>query len=147
MVNLSMLFKEIMIVSISINIAVYLIGTYHIFPQLSLGFVDLTTISGWFSTNPFDYLFVLGGAGLVGVTALLTRSGTYAIYATVITIVGLILTPIRNCVTIIPTLLSQMLTSDTNPVIGVHPIVAVINLIIAFASFWFLVSLILQKDI
>ncbi len=144
MVNLNSLFKDIMALTICLNIGTYLVMASGIFPNVAISYTDLGTLSGWFSTNIFDYLLVGGAAGTIGLVSLLTRNGNFAIYATLIAAIGLVLSPIRNAITIIPTLLGQIMPNPLGG--GPNPIVVAMQALVAIATFWWLFSMLSQRD-
>jgi hypothetical protein len=153
MTTLNKFFAEIFVISFCINLALYLFGTFNVLPGVRLGYTDLTTWQGWFSLDIYSILFSAGTAGLIGVTALLLRNGTFAVYAMLITALGMIITPVKAVVTAIPTLIASLIPNSANPlppvngVYPMNPIVAVINAIVVLAAFWFFFGLVIQRDV
>ncbi len=153
MATLNKFFAEIFILSFCINAILYLFGTFHVMPTVSMGYTDLSTWQGWFNLSAFDILFAGGTATLVGISALLLRNGTFAIYATLITAIGMILAPVKGVITAIPTLIGSLLPDSTNPLPAVNgvypmnPIVAVVNAFVVLGAFWFFFGLVIQRDV
>lgn len=157
MTMLNTLFKDLILLSLALTIATYLIGAFNIDPQVQSPTVTLSTWQGWFSINLYSGLFG-AGAAVIGLASLLTRSGTYAIYATLLAALGMIIKPIQDIVLAIPNFIALLLPKETNPLAytngvydpsysGINPIIAVVTLIYGFAAFWFLFSILTQRDI
>jgi hypothetical protein len=111
---------------------------------------SISTMTSWFNLSPFNLLFTGATAAVVGVAALLLRQGTYAIFATLIAALGMIITPISAFIMAIPNLLGALLPASTNPnpaLFPINPIIIVIGLIYAFAAYWFIFGLVVQRDV
>ena len=72
---------------------------------------------------------------------MLTRSGTFAIYATLLSAILMILGPVQNFILVIPNMISTLLPA------GAEPIGVVISVIFAFSAFWFIFGLVIQRDV
>jgi hypothetical protein len=152
------MFVNVLILGLAISIVTYLFGVYNVDPNTHFPFTPLKAWTDWFSITPLGLLLTGAGAAVTGLIMLLTRQGTYAIYAMLITGLGLIIRPIQEIVTAIPTAISMWLPTSTNPLAytngvfnpnytGLNPIVVVIDLIFLFAAFWFILTLVIQRDI
>ena len=135
------------------SIVIYLFGVYDFVPNVHFPFTPLQNWTDWFSITPWGLLITGVGTVLAGLVAVLFRQGTYAIYAMLIAALGLIITPIQNIVTAIPTAIGMWLPDSTNPLPAVNgvyptnPIILVIDLLFIFAAFWFIFGLVIQRDV
>jgi hypothetical protein len=115
-------------------------------------------MTSWFNIEPLNLAFTGIAAAAIGITSYLFRSGTYAIYALLITVLGMIISPIQTFILAIPNALSVWLPPEANPLAytngvfdstysGINPITSVISLIFLFAAYWFIVGLVIQRDL
>jgi hypothetical protein len=105
---------------------------------------DLANIQGWFNIDLMKTLVGLGAIG-IGIAMLLTRQNTYAIYAMLLFGFGIAFTIVGNFLLAIPNTLGALIP---NPFPGsVNPFGVVIGVIVAYAGFWWLLSLVLQRDV
>jgi hypothetical protein len=147
---LNKLFTNILIFGLALNSAIFLFGAFGFDPQVQMTFANLSTWTGWFNLSPFNILFTGAAATIIGLAALLTRNGTYAIYAMLLAALGMIITPVQQFVTAIPTAIGTLIPPETNPnptLFPINPLVVVINLVFLFAAFWFIFGLVVQRDI
>lgn len=153
-----MLFVNLMLLGLAMSIAIYIFGVYNIDPQVHFPFTPLQNWTDWFSITPWGLLITGVGTVLAGLVAVLFRQGTYAIYAMLIAALGLIITPIQQIVTAIPTAIGMWLPAEANPLAytngvynssytGANPIVIVLDLLFIFAAFWFIFGLVIQRDV
>ena len=158
MATLNKFFTNLLILGLAMSIVTYLFAAFQFDPQVQSPFIQLSTWQGWFDINIYNILFASAAAAITGVTALLTRSGTYAIYAMLLTALGLIIKPVQDIVLAIPNAIGSWLPKEANPLAytngifdstytGINPIVVVIKLIYIFAAFWFILSLVIQRDV
>ena len=144
---------EIIPVILSLEIVCYLFQAFDVFGGIityPLGSIsNLTTLESWFSITPFGAL-VGTGAVVTGIAMLLFRQNTYAIYACFIFGFGIIFTGVSQIVLAVPNMLGAILNMvpEINPVAGgVNPFSFVLIVIVGYAMFWFLASLVLQRDV
>jgi hypothetical protein len=154
--RLNVLFVNVLLLGLAISIVTYLFGIYNIDPNTHYPFTPLKTWIDWFSIDPLGLLLTGVGAAVTGLVMVLTRNGTYAIYAMLIAGLGFIIRPVQQIVLAIPTAISMWLPDSTNPnftmvngspVYGTNPLIVVIDLIFMFAAFWFIISLVIQRDL
>lgn len=149
MVQLNGLFKNILLFGLCINVAIYLMGAFNIDPQYQLP-GSLSTLTSWFDLSPFNLMFTGATAAVIGLASLLLRNGTYAIYAMLLAALGMIIAPVQAFIMAIPNLLGALLPAETNPnpaLFPINPIIVVIGLIYAFAAYWFIFGLVVQRDV
>jgi hypothetical protein len=158
MATLNKFFTNILLLGLAVSFITYLFGAFNFDPMVQSPFVSLSTWQGWFDINIYNILFASAAAAITGVTALLTRSGTYAIYGMLLTALGIIIKPVQDIVLAIPNAVGTWLPPEANPLAynngvfdstysGINPIIAVIKLIYIFAAFWFIIGLVIQRDI
>ena len=158
MATLNKFFTNLLLLGLAISIVTYLFGAFNFDPMVQSPFIDLNKWQGWFGIDIYNILFASAAAAVAGVTALLLRSGTYAIYAMLIAALGIIIKPVQDIVLAIPNAIGTWLPSSANPLAynngvfnpdytGINPIIVVIKLIYIFAAFWFLIGLVIQRDI
>lgn len=156
--RLNVLFVNILILGLSISVVTYLFGIYNVDPQIHFPFTPLKNWTDWFNITPLGLMLTGLGTVIAGLVSVLLRSGTYAVYAMLIAALGLIITPIQQIVTAIPTAISMWLPNEANPLAytngiydssytGLNPITIVISLLFMFAAFWFILSLVVQRDL
>ena len=149
MATLNKLFTNILIFGICMNIVLYLFGAFDFDPQVQYP-GSLSTMTSWFDLSPFNLLFTGATAAVVGVASLLLRQGTYAVYAMLLAALGMVISPIQSFILAIPNALSVWLPASTNPnptLFPINPIIVVVSLIFAFAAYWFIFGLVIQRDL
>ena len=144
---------EIIPTVLALEIICYLFQAFDVFGGIvtyPLGSIsNLVTLNGWFDISTFGAL-VGTGAVVTGIAMLLFRQNTYAIYACFIFGFGIIFTGVSQIVLAIPNMLGAILNMvpEINPVPGgVNPFSFVLIVIVGYAMFWFLASLVLQRDV
>lgn len=144
---------EIIPLFVSLEIMCFLLQAFDVFGGIityPLGDIsNLTTLAGWFSITPFSAL-VGGGAVVTGIALLLLKQNTYAIYACFIFGFGIVFTGISQLVLAIPNTFGALLNMipAVNPTPGgVNPFSFVLIIIVGYAMFWFIASLVLQRDV
>lgn len=149
MATLNKFFTNLLILGLAINCVLYLFGAFNFDPQVQYP-GELSAMTSWFNIEPFNLLFTGATAAIVGVAALLLRQGTYAIYAMLLTALGMIIAPIQAFILAIPNALSAWLPASTNPnptLFPINPIIVVVSLLFAFGAYWFIFGLVLQRDL
>ena len=144
---------EIIPFVVSLEIICYLVQAFGVFGTMvsyPLGDIsNLTTLQGWFSITPFSAL-VGGGAMLIGIAALLLRQNTYAIYAMLLFGFGIVFSGVSQIILAIPNTIGALIgaVDAINPTPGaMNPISFVVVVLVGYGMFWFLVSLVLQRDV
>ena len=139
MATLNKLFTNLLILGMSINIALYLFGAFSIDPQVQIP-GSLSTMTSWFNLSPFNLLFTGATAAVVGVAALLLRQGTYAIYALLISAIGVFFNVVKGFVFAVPNVISALFPGSPT-----GPITYVVGVIVMFAGFIYLFELAIQR--
>lgn len=109
---------------------------------------ETPAIFGIFRIDIITAALVGAGALAIGIGAILTRSGTYALYALLIYGIGICVTQVQQFVLAVPNLLLSIpfpyfpgtTTSTAVPIIGF------LGGVVVFAWGWFLVELITQRN-
>jgi hypothetical protein len=149
------LFYSIMIFGVAIQISAYLLMLFHVDPNLTYP-VKLST--GLFGITAFEAAFTGITGSVIMIAGLLLKQGTYAIYATLIWVVGMLINPIKEFFLAIPNtmmaifkpIFDGMNPMPIDPVTlqqAENPILSVLVYIVAFAAFWFLVELVAQRQV
>lgn len=144
------LFLEILPFGVALQITCYLAWAFNIFGgliQYPLG--DVASIQSVFSIDVYSVLLGVGGAAIIGVAALLLKPGTYAIYAMLLWGLGTAFRVIQTFFLAIPNTIGALIPPETNPnpaLFAVNPIGVVITVVIGYAAFWWLFSLVIQRD-
>lgn len=139
------------------NCVLYLFNVFGFNPPQVQYPGSLSTMTSWFNLEPFNLLFTGATAAIVGVAALLLKQGTYAIYAMLLAALGMIIAPVQAFIIAIPNAIGTWIPKEANPLAynagvynpdytGINPIVTVISLIFAFAAYWFIFGLVIQRD-
>lgn len=151
---LSKFFTSLLVLGLALSAVIYLFGTFNVDPQVHFPFTNLTTWTGWFSIDPWGLLLTGAVAGVIGLAAVLLRQGTYAIYAMLLAALGMVIKPIQDIVLAIPKAIGTWLPDSTNPLpmnpdgtYPPNPIFIVISLFFVFAAYWFIFSLVIQRDV
>ena len=156
MATLNKMFTNILLFGLAVNSAIFIMAAFHFDPQYSIPFMNLTTWQGWFNFSPWNILFTSASIAGITLASILLRQNTYAIYALLLAALGLVIRPVYEFMTAIPTALGALLPNSTNPnytivngspVYGPNPLIAVILLIFAFFAFWFIFGLVIQRDV
>lgn len=135
---------------VALQIVCYLLWAFNVFGGLveyPLG--DVSSIQNVFSIDAYSILLGVGGAAIIGVASLLLRPGTYAIYAMLLWGIGTGFKVIQTFFLAIPNTIGALIPASTNPnpaVFPVNPIAVAVTVIIGYAAFWWLFSLVIQRD-
>ena len=153
------MFYTLLVFGISVQIAAYLFWAFEVVPGIAYP-VSMENTMNWFSLETFQWQFLMGVGGAVGIglAMLLLRQGTYAIYAILIWVLGVFLPFTSGFFLAIPNtvgaLIPETFWNATNP-FGVdatgsyptHPLMVVIVLIFAFAGWIMMMELLTQRNI
>lgn len=158
MATLNKLFTSLLLFGLAVNIIIYLFNAFHFNPLHQTEFMDLTQWQNWFAPSVVNIAIFGGSAAAITVVSLLFRQGTYALYALLIAMLGIIIRPVGDIVLAVPNAIGNWLPPESNPLAytngvynpastAINPITVVIGLIYAFAAFWFLFGVVLQRDV
>ena len=121
---------------IALNISAFLFSTFGMHPTTPS---NLPSVYATFSitqfVNTFTVVGAIGGAAIIGLVSLLTRIGTYAIFALILWAIALFVTLVAPFVLALPNFFYSLglPTSVMQPVVY-----GIIAPVVAFALFWFL---------
>ena len=156
------LFYTLLVFGISLQIAAYLFWAFDVFGGLIKYPIDLVATTDWFSLKNFQWQFLMGVGGAVGIglAMLLLRQGTYALYAILIWVMGVFLPFTSGFFLAIPNTIGALIPPDiwnmTNPlaheengimVYPTHPLMVVIVLLFAFSAWIMMIELLTQRNI
>jgi hypothetical protein len=146
---LNQLAKEIIPIVLALEIWCFLLQSFNVFGGLLIYPLgtnsSLLTLSGWFNISLLSGL-VGGGAIAISIVGLLFRQNTYAIYALLIFGFGVLFNGVSSLVLAIPNTIGALFSLINMPSIT-DPIAFVITIIIGYAMFWFLLKIVLQRDL
>ena len=147
--KLNNFFSTLLVIGLLFNCSLYLLNAFEVLPTVSIPIqTDFTTWEGWFSLDNLAYKVLGIGALAISVVALLFKANTYAIYALLIVGLGCVIQPIQEFIFVIPNTLGLLLPEAANPTPGlVNPIIAVFGVIFGFFAFWFILSIVIQRDV
>lgn len=140
---------SILLFSFALQAFAYLGEYFNVFYPFNFGISTAApAIFGIFQINVITAAVVGGGAIAIGIGAVLTRSGTYALYALLIYGIGVMVTQVQPFILAIPNLLKLIPFPNfagTNISMST-PIIGFVGGIIVFSWGWFLVELITQRQ-
>ncbi len=140
---------SLLILSFAFQAAAYLLEIFNVLYPFNFGLATSSpAIFGIFQINVITGALVGAGAIAIGIGAILTRSGTYALYALLIYGIGVCVTQVQDFFLAIPRLLNLIpfpnfpgtTTSTAMPLIGF------LGGLVIFAWGWFLVELVTQRQ-
>ena len=137
------LFYNMMLFGICVQLSCYLFWAFNVtgnLIQFPLGSAaDINNLNNMFSINLWTFL--IGGAGIaISVVSLLMRSGTYAIYALLISAIGVFFNVVKGFVFAVPNVISALFPGSPT-----GPITYVVGVIVMFAGFIYLFELAIQR--
>jgi hypothetical protein len=155
--QLNKLFTDLLIFGLCVNISIYLLSVFNLLP-VTMTAVNLSDWTSWFNISAWNILLTGATTIGIGLASILLRQGVYAVYAMLLTALSMIITPISGFLLAFPNLIGTMLPPETNPLaytngvfnasyVGLNPIVIVVSLIYAFAAYWFIFGLVIQRDV
>lgn len=133
---MSKLFWSMLWFGICIQLAAYLTWAYQVFGD-SVAYpisIDAPNILGVFSITPYTLMFCGAGAAAIGLGAIVTRSGTYALYAVLIWAIGCFITNVSQFFLAIPNTIGALLPASTNPDPGVFSVHPVVQMLVIFGT-------------
>jgi hypothetical protein len=143
------LFLEILPFGVALQIICYLMWAFDVFGgrlQYPLG--DVTAVQNVFSIDVYSVLLGIGGAAVIGIASLLLKTGTYAIYAMLLWGIGVAFKVVQTFFLAIPNTIGALIPEAVNPLPGqVNPIAVAVAVIVGYAAFWWLFSLVVQRDV
>jgi len=139
---MSKLFWSLLWFGICVQAAAYITWAYRFFGDSVVYPIttDAANVLGVFTITPYTLMFCGAGAAAIGLGAIVTRSGTYALYAVLIWAIGCFITNVSGFFLAIPNTLGALLPASTNPdpaAFSVHPVVQLL-VIFATISLWVL---------
>jgi hypothetical protein len=140
---------SLLVISFAVQSFAYLGQMFNIFYPFNFGLTTTTPqIFGIFQIDLITGALVGAGAIAIGIGAILTRSGTYALYALLIYGIGVCVTQVQKFILAIPNLLSVVpFPNFPGTTISTSmPIIGFIGGLMVFAWGWFLVELITQRQ-
>lgn len=144
------LFTELLPFGIALQIAAYVLWAYNVFGglvQYPLG--DVSSITGIFDVNVYSVLLGVGGAAIIGVASLMLRTGITAVYAMLLWGFGVAFRVVQTFFLAIPNTIGALIPAELNPdpaLFPVNPIGVIVSIVIGYAAFWWLFSLVIQRD-
>lgn len=144
------LLKEILPFGLALQIACYLLWAFNVFGgliQYPLG--DVTSINGVFDIGVYDVLLGIGGAAIIGVVSMMLRTGITAVYTMLLWAFSVAFKVVQTFVLAIPNTIGALIPAEINPnpdLFPVNPIGVAVAVIVGYGAFWWLFSLVLQRD-
>ena len=128
--------------------ACFLLQSFQILPlDYPMGDISaITNLQNWFQLTPFTVLVGLGGAAAITITGILTRSGTYALYAVLIFGIGAFLPILQYFVLAIPnTIYALVSTMGLGSEVS-NPLMITVGLWAAVWGVMYMFGLVFQRD-
>ena len=149
-IDMVKLFMNLLYLGLAVQLTAYLFWQVNFFGDLVSYPVSVSNLYGsgsMISLNAYSMIIGLAGASVIGVGALLLKTGVYAVFAMLLFGVGVMFTFTQGFFLAIPNTLAAFLPASTNPVPGsLNPILVVISIIFAFAAFMYFFGLCIQRD-
>lgn len=145
------LFYSLLTLGIALQITAWIFWVFNVCPYITYPLGNAQALEDIFSINIYDIMFTGAGLVVIGLAGMLTRQGTYMIYGMVIWAIGTILPFIRNTFLAIPNTIGGLLNLVTSSYAEAETYVIVLttafSIIFAYAAFWFLFNLVIQRDV
>jgi hypothetical protein len=145
------LFYSLLTLGIALQITAWIFWVFNVCPYITYPLGNAQALEETFSIDLFDLMFTGTGLVVIGLAGLLLRQGTYAIYAMVIWAIGTIIPFIRNTFLAIPNtiggLLNLVTSSYADAETYVYVLTTAFSIIFAYAAFWWLFNLVIQRDV
>lgn len=140
---------SILVLSFAIQAFAYLGQVFNIFYPFNFG-IDISepTIFGIFQIDLITGALLGAGAVAIGIGAILTRSGTYAIYTLLIYGIGIFVTQVQDFFLAIPRMITlfNLPNFPGTTVSTAVPIMGFVGGLLVFAWGFFLLELITQRN-
>ena len=157
------LFANTLYFGLSLQLAAYLLWAFQVFGPainypIQVNISTLFSVNGFFDLSAFNAIIGIGGASAIMLAGILTRTGTYAIYAVLLWGIGVFINFVKTFFLAIPNTIAALLPAESNPfayINGVYdpalastpnPIFIVISVIFAFGAFMYIFGLVFQRE-
>lgn len=148
---ISKLFWSMLWFGICLQIAAYLTYAYRFFgDNIVYPITSTANILGVFSIDVYTIAFTGAGAAAITLGAIITRQGTYALYATLIWGIGCFIVNVKDFFLAIPNTIGALIPMDTNPdpsTYLIHPLVSVLAVFATIAIWCTLFGFAMQRDV
>lgn len=143
-------FINMLFLAVALSSACFLCSAFKVFgdtltyPMGSAA--DMLTLNNLFQLTPFTALMGVGGAAAVTIIGILTRSGTYALYAVLIFGIGAFFPILQHFVLAVPNTIYAILTVTGLGADIVNPLVTTVGL---WALVWgalYMFGIVFQRD-
>ena len=138
---------NLILFSFALQIFAYLGQVFNIFYPFNFGVNTSTPFLGIFNIDLITVAIVGSGAVAIGIGAILTRSGTYALYALLVFGIGVLISQVQPFIMAIPNLL-KLIPFPNFPGTDIStavPIMGFLTGLIIYAWGWFLIEMITQR--
>ena len=136
------------LVIVGIQFAAYFLEIFNVlYPFTFSVTMSEPNFAGIFTITPFTLALTGVGSAAITLAAILTRQGTYAIYAMLLFGIGVCINAVQSFFFAIPNLL-QLLPFPNFPGTTIStsvPIIAFLSGLFLYAAWWFLVELVTQR--
>lgn len=146
------MFYSMLLFGVCLQLASYILWAFGILNAIGINYPmgnanQIGTLTSVFSYAPF--LALIGGTGIAfGIIALLTRAGSFPIYAVLIFSIGIFVPVVGPFFLAIPNTIAALIPSSTNPLPGqINPIATVIGVAFIFAIFFYIFEMTLQRKV
>jgi glucan phosphoethanolaminetransferase (alkaline phosphatase superfamily) len=149
---MSKLFWSLLWFGICLQIAAYLAWAYDFFGGTMACPIttDAANVLGVFTITPYTVMFAGAGAAAIGLGAIVTRSGTYALYAVMIWAIGCFITNVSGFFLAIPNTIGALIPAVTNPnpaAFPIHPLISALAVFAAVALWCTLFGFAMQREV
>jgi hypothetical protein len=137
---------------ICLQLAAYLCWAYDVFGGNIVYPIatDAPNIAGIFTVTPYTTMFMGAGAAAIGVAAIVTRQGTYALYVILVWCIGCFITNVSGFFLAIPNTIGALIPQATNPnpiAFPIHPLVQILVIFGAVTIWCTLFGFAMQRDV
>jgi hypothetical protein len=145
------LFANALYFGLSLQLGAYLIWAFQVFGPLlnypiSTQALDLSNPGNWFELNLFNSLVGIGGAAAITIVGILTRTGTYALYAVLIWALGNFVPFVQQFFLALPNTIIALVSSTGASSDITNPLLTVVSIIFAFGAFMYIFGLVFQRE-
>jgi hypothetical protein len=136
---------------VALETACFLTNAFNVFggvityPMGTLS--SMTSLGNYFQLTPFTALMGLGGAAAVTIVGILTRSGTYALYAVLIFGIGAFLPIVQYFILALPNTIGALVAASGLDSSIYNPLIVVLGVYVAIWGALFMFGLLFQRDI
>jgi hypothetical protein len=144
-------FITMLFLAVALQSACFLCAAFQVFgPTLNYPMgntADVLSLKNLFQLTPFTALMGIGGAAAVTIIGILTRSGTYALYAVLIFGIGAFFPIAQYFFLSIPNTIGAIVTATGAGSDITDPLIVTLGLWVAVWVVLYLFGLIFQRDI